>query len=79
MGSVRIGVSGWRYAHWRGRFYPRGLPQRRELEHVATRFPTVELDGSFYSLQRPTSYVAWREATPPGFTFAVKGGRFITT
>ncbi len=78
MGSVRIGVSGWRYAHWRGRFYPRGLPQRRELEHVATCFPTVELDGSFYSLQRPTSYVAWREATPPGFTFAVKGGRFIT-
>ncbi|QAY70121.1 DUF72 domain-containing protein [Xylanimonas protaetiae] len=78
MASVRIGVSGWRYPHWRGRFYPRGLPQRRELEHVATRFPTVELDGSFYSLQRPASYLAWRDATPPGFVFAVKGGRFIT-
>lgn len=78
MGSVRIGVSGWRYAHWRGRFYPRGLPQRSELAHVAKRFPTVELDGSFYSLQRPTSYLRWRDATPPGFLFAVKGGRFIT-
>ncbi|WP_425955013.1 DUF72 domain-containing protein [Xylanimonas sp. McL0601] len=78
MGSVRIGVSGWRYAHWRGRFYPRGLPQRRELEHVAACFPTVELDGSFYSLQRPASYLAWRDATPPGFVFAVKGGRFVT-
>jgi uncharacterized protein YecE (DUF72 family) len=75
---VLIGVSGWRYAHWRGRFYPRGLPQRRELEYVAERFPTVELDGSFYSLQRPTSYLAWRDATPSGFVFAVKGGRFIT-
>src|SRR5918998_5502601 len=78
MAYVRIGLSGWRYASWRGRFYPRGLPQRRELEHVASLFGTVELNGSFYSLQRPTSYVSWRDQTPPGFTFAVKGGRYIT-
>ncbi|WP_454041270.1 DUF72 domain-containing protein [Cellulosimicrobium sp. Marseille-Q8652] len=78
MPSVRIGLSGWRYADWRGRFYPPGLPQRRELEHVASAFPAVELNGSFYSLQRPSSFVAWREQTPAGFTFAVKGGRFIT-
>lgn len=78
MPSVRIGLSGWRYPSWRGRFYPRGLPQRRELEHVASLFGTVELNGSFYSLQRPTSYVAWRDQTPPGFMFAVKGGRYIT-
>jgi len=78
MPSVRTGLSGWRYASWRGRFYPRGLPQRRELEHVASLFGTVELNGSFYSLQRPASYVSWREQTPPGFTFAVKGGRYIT-
>lgn len=78
MASVRVGVSGWRYPHWRGRFYPRGLPQRSELGYVAARFPTVELDGSFYSLQRPASYLAWRDATPPGFVFAVKGGRYIT-
>jgi len=78
MAEVRIGVSGWRYASWRGAFYPRGLAQRRELEYIAETFPTVELNGSFYSLQRPESYLRWREATPPGFTFAVKGGRFIT-
>ncbi|TNC16825.1 DUF72 domain-containing protein [Georgenia sp. 311] len=78
MAEVRIGVSGWRYAPWRGSFYPRGLPQRRELEFIGQTFPTVELNGSFYSLQRPTSYERWRDATPPGFTFAVKGGRFIT-
>lgn len=78
MASVRIGLSGWRYAGWRGSFYPRGLAQRRELEHVASLFPTVELNGSFYSMQRPSSFRAWREQTPSGFTFAVKGPQFIT-
>lgn len=76
--GVRIGLSGWRYAEWRGRFYPAGLAQRRELEHVASIFPTVELNGSFYSLQRPPYYQRWRDTVPPGFTFAVKGGRFVT-
>ncbi len=78
MAEVRIGVSGWRYAPWRGTFYPPGLAQRRELEFIGATFPTVELNGSFYSLQRPESYQRWRESTTPGFVFAVKGGRFIT-
>jgi uncharacterized protein YecE (DUF72 family) len=75
---VRIGISGWRYPPWRGTFYPEGLPQRRELEYAAARFDTIEINGSFYSLQRPQDYAAWRDATPPGFVFAVKGPRFIT-
>lgn len=75
---MRIGTSGWRYAGWRGVFYPPKLPQRRELEYLASQFDTVELNGSFYSLQTPESYRAWREATPPGFVFALKGSRFIT-
>lgn len=78
MGLVRIGISGWRYAPWRGVFYPEGLPQRSELAFAAARFPTIELNGSFYALQRPECYEAWRAATPPGFVFAVKGGRYIT-
>ncbi|MCC2973467.1 DUF72 domain-containing protein [Massilia sp. IC2-476] len=77
-GSVYIGISGWRYVPWRGVFYPKGLAQHRELEYAAGQLPSIEINGSFYSLQRPESYAAWRDATPPGFVFAVKGNRFLT-
>ena len=73
-----MGLSGWTYPHWRKKFYPVGLPQRQELEFAASTFPTLEINGSFYSLQRPSSYRAWRDATPVDFLFAIKGGRFIT-
>ena len=76
--AIRIGVSGWRYAPWRGKFYPRGLPQRAELEFAAHRFPTIEINGSFYSLQRPESWASWYDATPKDFVFAVKGPRYLT-
>ena len=78
MGRVRIGISGWRYAGWRKKFYPAGLAQRRELEFAAQHFDSIEINGSFYSLQRPESYRAWRQESPADFVFAVKGGRFIT-
>ena len=78
MATVRIGISGWRYSPWRGVFYPKGLPQRNELAYAASLFPSIEINGSFYSLQRPSSYGAWAEATPPNFQFAVKAPRFIT-
>jgi uncharacterized protein YecE (DUF72 family) len=78
MGRIRIGVSGWRYAPWRGNFYPKKLAQARELEYASRVFSSIELNGSFYSLQRPSSYVQWAQQTPPGFVFAVKGGRYIT-
>jgi uncharacterized protein YecE (DUF72 family) len=78
MGVVRVGISGWRYPGWRGDFYPRGLAQRRELAYAAERLTSIEINGSFYSLQRPSSYAAWRAETPDGFVFAVKGGRFVT-
>jgi len=78
MADVRIGISGWRYAGWRGIFYPEGLAQRRELEYASRQFRSVEINGSFYSLQRPEFYRQWYRDTPEGFVFAVKGGRFIT-
>ncbi|MFL0411794.1 DUF72 domain-containing protein [Microbacterium paludicola] len=77
-GRVWIGVSGWRYPSWRGDFYPRGLVQRRELEYIGEHMSSAEINGSFYSLQRPSSYVRWRESVPDDFLFAVKAPRYIT-
>jgi uncharacterized protein YecE (DUF72 family) len=78
MSRIFIGISGWRYQPWRGVFYPPGLIQNRELEFASRALPTIEINGSFYSLQRPESYAAWYAATPPGFIFSVKGNRYIT-
>lgn len=77
-GVVRIGISGWRYIPWRGDFYPEGLPQKRELAYAAEHFPTIEINGTFYSLQRPEFFAAWAVQTPDDFVFAVKGPRYIT-
>lgn len=78
MGAVRIGTSGWVYPPWRGIFYPSGLRQRDELAYLSARLNSVELNASFYSLQRPTSYLSWSDQTPADFAFSVKGSRFIT-
>ncbi|BDZ46781.1 DUF72 domain-containing protein [Naasia aerilata] len=78
VGRPFIGISGWRYKGWRGDFYPKGLAQRLELSYAAERMNSVEINGSFYSLQRPTSFKNWAEQTPEDFQFAVKGGRYIT-
>lgn len=77
-GHARIGISGWRYVPWRGKFYPEDLRQKDELAFAARQFSTIEVNGTFYSLQRPSSFIAWREAVPDDFVFAVKGPRFIT-
>lgn len=78
MTDVRIGISGWTYAPWRGVFYPPKLPHARELAYVGERLSSVEINGTFYSLQRPTSFQSWYAQTPADFVFAVKGPRFIT-
>lgn len=76
--DIRIGISGWRYTPWRGKFYPSDLPQRDELKYASRIFSTIEINGSFYSLQRPQYYATWHDETPPDFVFAVKGPRFVT-
>ena len=78
MTRIRIGVSGWRYTPWRGVFYPRDLPQRLELQYASRILPTLEINGSFYSLQRPEYYRQWHDETPDDFVFALKGSRYIT-
>ena len=76
--DIRIGISGWRYEPWRGVFYPEKLAQRRELEYASRMLPTIEINGSFYSLQRPEFYAQWAADTPDDFVFAVKGPKYIT-
>ncbi len=77
-GNVRIGISGWRYEPWRGVFYPEKLRQKDELAYASSKFPTIEINGTFYSLQRPEYFAQWYDETPTDFQFAVKGGRYIT-
>jgi uncharacterized protein YecE (DUF72 family) len=77
-GDIRIGTSGWLYPPWRGVFYPPKLPHRRELNYLSSQLNSVEINGTFYSLQRPDSFRTWFGETPDDFVFAVKGARFIT-
>lgn len=77
-GELRIGISGWTYASWRGVFYPKGLPQRCELAHAASVFRTIEINGTFYGMQTPDAFANWADSTPSGFVFAVKAPQFIT-
>jgi uncharacterized protein YecE (DUF72 family) len=76
--AIRIGISGWTYAPWRGTFFPRDLVQRNELAYAASQVASIEINGTFYSLQRPKSYGTWYQQTPDNFIFSVKAPRFIT-
>jgi uncharacterized protein YecE (DUF72 family) len=78
MATTRVGISGWRYPPWRGTFYPDDLPQWAELEYASAHLPVIEINGSFYSLQRPESYASWYADTPKDFVFTVKAPRYIT-
>jgi uncharacterized protein YecE (DUF72 family) len=76
--KVRIGVGGWSYAPWRGVFYPKNLPQQRELEFASRQLTSIEINSTFYGPQKPATFAKWRDATPPDFVFAVKAPRFAT-
>lgn len=76
--DVRIGISGWTYKPWRGAFYPKGLPQKKELDYAASVFRSIEINGTFYSMQNCESFAHWADATPDDFVFAVKGPRYLT-
>jgi uncharacterized protein YecE (DUF72 family) len=76
--EIRVGISGWTYAPWRGVFFPRDLPHHQELHYAARQVRSIEINGTFYSLQRPSSFLQWYQQTPADFIFSVKGPRFIT-
>ena len=77
-GDIRIGISGWRYVPWRGKFYPEDLPQRQELEYASQQFRSIEINGTFYALQKPESFQKWHDQTPDDFVFSIKGNRYLT-
>ena len=78
IGKIRIGVGGWTYEPWRGAFYPKGLPQKRELEYASQKLTSIEINGTYYGSQKPESFAKWRDETPDDFVFSVKGPRFTT-
>jgi uncharacterized protein YecE (DUF72 family) len=77
-GTIRVGIGGWTYEPWRGVFYPEGLSQKRELEFASRQLTSIEINGTYYSTFKPASWAKWRDETPDGFTFAVKGSRYCT-
>lgn len=77
-GRIFVGIGGWTFAPWRGVFYPDGLVQKRELEYASRQLTSIEINGTYYSTFKPASWANWREATPDGFVFSIKGSRFCT-
>ncbi len=75
---IRVGIGGWVYAPWRGEFYPKGLPQARELEHASRHVTSIEINGTFYGSQKPESFRRWAAETPDDFVFSLKAPRFAT-
>ena len=76
--AIRVGIGGWTFTSWRGNFYPEGQPQRREHEYASRKLTAIEINGTFYSLQKPETFARWREETPDGFMFALKAPKFLT-
>lgn len=77
-GRIHVGIGGWTYEPWRGAFYPEGLAQKKELEFASRALTSIEINGTFYSTFKPASWIKWREETPDGFVFSVKGSRYCT-
>ena len=78
VGAIRVGVGGWTFAPWRDNFFPKGLPQNRELEYASRQLTAIEINGTYYRTQQRTSFAKWRDETPPGFMFTVKASRYAT-
>ena len=78
MARILVGIGGWTFAPWRGTFYPKGLTQARELDYASRHVTSIEVNGTFYSAQKPASFRKWRGETPDGFVFSLKGPRFAT-
>ena len=77
-GVVRVGIGGWVFPPWRNNFYPEGLAQKNELEYASRQLSAIEINATYHRLQKPASFAKWRDATPPGFVFSIKGSQYVT-
>jgi uncharacterized protein YecE (DUF72 family) len=77
-GKIYVGIGGWTFEPWRGVFYPKSLPQKRELEYASQHLTSIEINGTYYSTFKPESWTKWRGETPAGFVFSVKASRYCT-
>ncbi|HET9205167.1 MAG TPA: DUF72 domain-containing protein, partial [Burkholderiaceae bacterium] len=76
--AIRVGVGGWTFEPWRDNFYPKGWPASRELEYASRKLTAIEVNGTYYSTQKPATFAKWRDETPDGFVFSLKANRFAT-
>jgi uncharacterized protein YecE (DUF72 family) len=77
-GRILVGIGGWNFAPWRGTFYPKGLTQARELNYASRELTSIEINSTFYGLQKPATFKKWHDETPDSFVFSVKAPRFVT-
>jgi uncharacterized protein YecE (DUF72 family) len=77
-GRIRVGIGGWTFEPWRGVFYPKGLAHARELEYASSKLTSIEINGTFYRTQKPSTFIAWRNEVPEDFVFALKAPRYAT-
>lgn len=77
-GTIRAGIGGWTFGPWEGTFYPDELPKKRQLEYASRKLPTIEVNGTYYGTQKPAVFAKWAAEVPDGFTFSLKGNRFVT-
>jgi uncharacterized protein YecE (DUF72 family) len=78
LNNIHVGVGGWTYEPWRNNFFPKGWPQKRELEYASRQLSAIEINGTYYSTQKPESFAKWHDETPDGFVFSLKASRFAT-
>ena len=77
-GAIRVGIGGWVFPPWRNNFYPEGLAQKSELEYASRQLSAIEINATYHRLQKPASFAKWRDATPSGFVFSIKGSQYVT-
>ncbi len=75
---IRVGIGGWTFEPWRDSFYPKGLPHDRELAYASSKLSVIEVNGTYYSSQKPATFAKWRSETPEDFVFSLKASRFAT-